>query len=186
MSSVALPSDVPVRRAALALVAGAVVAVIALVGWQTVQRAQVAGERDATAAYADALEPLANDAGRIVELGLKDTLTQVANAGAADPTLARSARSFQRQLTSVRSQIAALDEPDGPRVDGFVAAMDHYVRAAQALERAALASPSSRGAIVSEVTQAGRAGDEQWDSASAALQAHLRDVGLQPVGWLPS
>lgn len=163
---------------------------MAVVGVQAAIRARAADRRTEqradTVAYFTALEPLAEDAGRIVELGLKDTLNELDAMPQADPLLARSARSFHRQLGNVRAEIAALDAPEGADVSGFTRAVDGYMGVAAALERAANEDAAARGPFIDQVTNGGRAADELWDTAAADLQAHAREVGVQPVAWLPA
>lgn len=173
------------RRSFLALLVGAVLAVGGVASWQSMQRSSVAEQRRTTETYVDALQPLAVDAGRVVELGIKDALQQVGAGEASDPALARSARSYARQLTGVRAEIVALDEPAGLDDSGFVEAIDSYVAAARSLEAAALASGAQRSALIDDVTEQGRAADDDWDRAAGAVQDHLGEVGLPKADWLP-
>ena len=173
------------RRSILVAVAGAVLAAAAVTGWQAVARSRIATARATTAAYVEALEPLAREAGRIVELGLKDGLQQVSAAAAVDPTLTRSARSYQRQLATVRDNISALETPTGLDDSGFVAAVNGYIAAAGALERAAQVPAAQRAPLVDDVTAQGRAADDLWDAAAKRVQTHLAGVGLETVPWLP-
>jgi hypothetical protein len=185
MSSVAVRSPADVRRLVVALLAGAVLSIVAVVGWQLAGAWRAADDRAATATYADALQPLASDAGRVVELGLKEGLQQVASTKGPDPALARSARSYRRQLTGVADRLAALDTPGTLDDGGFAAAILGYAEAAAMLERAALVPASRRQPLLDEITWTGRAADEQWDAAAQSVQDHLRQVGLPPAAWLP-
>lgn len=179
---------VPVGRLLAVAAAGAVgafalvFAVIALA-----RPPDPAAQLDATQAYLDEFKPLAEEAGFVVERGLKAGVVDIGNSEFDDETLRGMPRSWGGMLRDIRERMAALDPPEPLREahGEFLAAMDGYVEVTVLLRIAAAEPPERRLEAAQRAGDHGAATDQVWNAGAFAVQDHLRSLGAEPVAWLP-
>lgn len=180
-----------VLGAAVGVVTAAVVLGLLVVGgvlWN--DDAPVAIGPAATAdfeSYLAEVEPIAKDAGRVVQLGLKKGITDIGESKYDDRVLTGMADGWAGEFETLRADLAAVTPPqsmEDAHAD-LVAAFDGYLAVAATLGEAARAPSVERPALADRAAQRGEAADDTWDRGAAALQARANDLDLPAIPWLP-
>ncbi|HEX9765125.1 MAG TPA: hypothetical protein VGA36_00075 [Nitriliruptorales bacterium] len=141
----------------------------------------------ATAAvYLDAFKPLAEDAGFVVENGLKLGLADIGQRRYDDETLQEMPVAWGNLLAETRQALAALTPPAAldEAHQRFLEAMDSYTEVAAMLAEAAHL-PGDRDEAIARAAAHGAASDQIWNAGAVIVQDHLRALGGEPVYWLP-
>lgn len=169
--------------AALFLVAGVVATVAS--DEQAARPEQV--QRREAVDYLTAVEPLARDAGRVIQLGMKPGVEELRQERRSAGALARAAASWERETLDVRDRWRDVDPP--PELvaahETFLRALEGYAATAATLGAAAQAPRSERSQLLDEAVAGGERSDDVWDEAAAQVQGHLRALGEPTVTWLP-
>lgn len=181
------------RARALGAVAGVVAAVVALgllVAGGALWNDGAATGAAATAdfeSYLAEVEPIAKDAGRVVQLGLKAGITDIGESKYDDRVLIGMADGWAGELETLREQLTAVTPPRSlaDAHGRFVQAFDGYLAVAATLGEAARAPSAERPALVDQAAQRGEAADDTFDRGAAALQARANDLDLPTISWLP-
>lgn len=137
--------------------------------------------------YLEAVKPLAQEGGRVVQQGMKPAVTQLQDPDGDHAQQARVAPSWVETMRDLRhrwGEVGAPDELAGANAQ-FLEAWDLYIRAAEALGDAAV-DETRREALVREAVTFGERGDEAWNEAAAIAQSLLVAAGEDPMTWLPS
>lgn len=136
--------------------------------------------------YLEAVKPLAQEGGRVVQHGMKPAVTQLQKPDGEHEEQARLAPSWVQTMTDLRERWAEVTAP-GELAEahaGFLAAWDLYRQAAEAL-RDASADEARRDELVDEAIAFGERGDDAWNEAAAIAQDLLVAAGEHPLAWLP-
>lgn len=141
----------------------------------------------AVRAYLAELKPLTEEAGFVVERGLKAGVVDIAESNYDDETLRQMPAGWGEELTDVRERLGAVQPPRALReAHGyFLDALDGYVTVSRRLSEAAAAQPSERPEIAERAGDLGARTDQIWNAGAVIVQDHLRAHGAQPVYWLP-
>jgi hypothetical protein len=127
----------------------------------------------AVEAYARDVQPLLEEGGKVVELGIKPALADYASGKETEAELALESRSWISALRGVERRIRALTVP--PEVADahttYLRALERYVVVARRLQRASADPDSDRRQVVAEVTRLGEAADRTYDEAAALVDA---------------
>jgi hypothetical protein len=170
----------PARRPRAGTVAGLLLgAVLALLvaprvgggsGGDVTVRRSVDTELD-LAAYAAALEPLAEQGGQIVVDGMRPGVADIAQGAYPDGVLIRMASGWLASMREVRGAVTELSV--GPEIAAVAARIERafaaYVSTAETLLRAARAHGEERDLLVDVAAARGRAADRLYDEATAEL-----------------
>ena len=153
-------------------------------------------DRAQLSAYEHAVVPLVTEGGKTVELGIKVGIGDLENAESAasgdhpiaPEVVAGQAASWTADLNGLADRVQAISPPpsmvDAHRM--FVAALRGYAQSASIVAEAAAASdPAARAQLLDAAREAGRSADQQFDAASALLQAERHRLGLAPSPDFP-
>jgi hypothetical protein len=175
------------RRTPIAVAAAVLAGSIVLVGLGlrggTESPATRDEQRAALAAYLDRIEPLGKTGGRVVQLGLKSGLDDLAHQRAAAATLRRRAAGWIRELENVRDAFAAAaaDAPtfvaDAARL--YRQALGQYVETARTFVTATLATGPARDHLITRTASLGEAADGVYDRARAMVDRERTRLGLE-------
>lgn len=151
-----------------------------------VEAPDAATDLAAATTYLDALEPLAEDAGFVVENGLKLGITDIGQRRYDDETLREMPVAWGRMLGETREGVAALTPPDAlaEAHQRFLEAMDSYGEVATLLAEAARL-PGDRDEAIARAAAQGELSDQVWNAGAVIVQDHLRSLGAETVYWLP-
>ncbi len=151
-----------------------------------VETPDAAADLAAAAAYLDEFKPLAEDAGFVVENGLKLGITDIGQRRYDDETLREMPVTWGRMLAETREDVAALTPPDAlvEAHDRFLEAIDSYREVATLLTEAARL-PGDRDEAVARAAAQGELSDQIWNDGAVIVQDHLRSLGAETVYWLP-
>lgn len=143
-------------------------------------------ELAAAHAYLDAVRPIADHAGFVVQQGMKPALTELHDPDGDHERIAAGAPGYLGAMTQARKDWAALTPPVALRDAHalFLEAFDRYVEAAERLVEAAN-DDDRRLELIAEVADLGTRADGIYNRAAALVQAHLVAGGADPVTWLP-
>ncbi len=180
------------RSLRLGVVAGALVCTAALAGAAVLAGQGGSGstprvdpaQRSALVAWEDAVHPLVQSAGQVVALGPRTGIADIAEGKEPDAQLQQMAAGWERRLTVLQRQVAALSPPEflEPAAATLNDAMAGYVTAASELSAAATAHGARRTSLIAAASAAGKNADHLYDQATAAI-AHWRSrLGL-PTDW---
>lgn len=138
--------------------------------------------------YLAELEPIAKDAGRVVQLGLKAGITDIGRSRYGDDVLIGMAEGWAVELGTLREELAAVTPPEGLAEAHlvFVAAFDGYLETADTLAAAAHGPEADRGELARQAAAQGRAADDLWDEGAALVQAGATRSGEPSIPWLPT
>ena len=131
--------------------------------------ASAANEAEAVAAFLETIEPLLQEGGQVVAIGLKPGVTDVSDERYPQDVLVTMATGWMASLERIRGEIAATDPPralaDAHRL--YVGALDGYVNTAAAVTAAASATDAERRAQLTELAAVlGVAADDLYDRAT--------------------
>lgn len=145
-----------------------------------------AADLAAATRYLDAFKPLAEDAGFVVENGLKLGLADIGQRRYDDETLQEMPVAWGRMLAETREALAALTPPDalGEAHERFLEAMDSYAEVAAMLAEAAHL-PGDRDEAIVRAAAHGERSDQVWNRGAVIVQDHLRSLDAETVYWLP-
>jgi hypothetical protein len=125
--------------------------------------------------------------GRVVEQGMKPAVQAVAEGDPSSVVL--QAVTWVDELDAARAELTALTPPDGPGLGhitaGLAGALASYAEAARTIGAAAIATGEPRSRLLAQAVAAARAADDEYDRASALLQAARRRAGLPPSTRFP-
>jgi hypothetical protein len=134
--------------------------------------------------WENAVHPLVLSSGEVVARGPRTGVADLAGRKVGDARMRTLASGWVRQLSELRTQLAAVATPVAlrPAHDLLDTAMAGYVTASQDLLDAASATGARRAGLLTAAAAAGKAADRQYDQAAAAI-AHLRAALNLPTDW---
>jgi hypothetical protein len=170
-------------------VAGLAFGVLAgvIAGVTLVDRRSDAATRRRMREFLAAVEPLAHDGGRVVQLGLKPSIATLQHSTRPEPELVRDAAGWDSELREIGRKWRAAPVP-GPLREAnakFLAALDGYAATAIRLRDAANAGADQREALVRAAINSGEAADGTWDDAASLAAPRLRAAGVSVPSWFP-
>jgi hypothetical protein len=174
------PRPTVLMSGALVVVAAAFVALVAA---SALPHSSHEVTREGLLAYQRALAGPLQHGGEVVQLGLKVGIGDLGSEHRTAPAvIAEQARAWQRDLSDVRRQLAAVKPPASLRAEHaeLVRALDGYVGAARAIEEAAGADGATRDQLLDRAAAMGREADAAFDRAGANVQHARARLGLDP------
>ena len=135
---------------------------------------------DALVAYADAIYPGAELAGRAIVNGVRPDIAEFTAGRISVEVWTLDMQARQREFADARAYFddAVAPETLGDAPEWFRRAFDHYDRAVELFLRAGAADGTARAALVDDAASIGDAGDRAFDRATARIQAARRALGL--------
>jgi len=178
---------VTARRGALSLALAVIVALLVALMWPG-HHATPRATRAQITAFERVVDPLASQAGQIVQEGMKPAITDLGHDHVTPPAfIAHEADGWLATLRDVRGGIAKVSTPRAlvAARTPILASLDLYKEAATTFKAAALAPAAGRDAIIQRgVDQATRA-DHIFDQGAIVIQRARRAVGLGPSAYFP-
>jgi hypothetical protein len=142
---------------------------------------------EAALAYLEAVKPLAQEGGQVVQDGMKRGVVELQKDDGDHEAQAQLAPSWVSRMADLREQWADVAAP--PELAGaharFLEAWDLYRQAAEALVEAST-DTERRSEMVDRAIDLGERGDDAWDAAAAVAQNFLVKAGEHPLAWLPT
>lgn len=137
-------------------------------------------------AYLDAVQPIAQEAGRVVQEGMKPAIAELLDPDGDHEQQAQGARGWLAAMDTAREDWAAVTPPQALRDAHmlFLDALDTYAEAADRLAMAG-ADDDRRTTMTEEAIDLGTRGDDLYDRAAWIVQDHLVAGGEDPLTWLP-
>jgi hypothetical protein len=151
-------------------------------------RATLVGPAELAAAHAylDVIRPVATEAGRIVQDGMKPAITTLQDPDGDHASLVGRASTWIGAFASTQQAWSQTTPP--PALHDahvlFLTALAEYAEVADRLARATT-DDARRSALVDEAIELGTAADDVYDQAAQIVQAHLMAGGEDPAVWLP-
>lgn len=138
------------------------------------------GQRQRVLAYEASVQPLLEDAGRVVALGLRPGVTDISEGAFADDVLVTMARGWVAQLVEVRRALAEIPVPAEIRREAALLrrSLDQYVAAGEKLLAGAKTRGDQRAVLVDEAAVLGERADATYDRARSEIDAVRRRFGL--------
>ena len=139
--------------------------------------------RDELAAYEEAVVPIVKDGGKVVQLGMKPAMDDLAHLHIVPPKVIGSeGDGWVLSLEQVRARLSRVPTPPTLRevTDYFLIALDRYTAAAREFANAARAAGSARATSLKRGVTLATSADHTYDRGSALLQAARHSVGLAP------
>jgi len=178
---------VTAKRGALSLTLAVVIAAFVASSWPGAHPAPRA-TRAQIAAFERVVDPLAAQAGQVVQEGMKPAVTDLDHDHVTPPAfIAHEADGWLATLHQVRTDMAKTPAPRAlvAARTPILASLDLYIQAAETFKAAALAPAGSRAAIVQRgIAQATRA-DQVFDQGAIVVQRARRAAGLGPSAYFP-
>lgn len=173
------------RPAVMAIVA-LTAAVLAFALVSSLRGPSVAAQQAALQSYLRDLEPIAVDAGRVLELNVKPALDEL-EARQPAPGLARRAQDWRRQLDGIGDRLAALQPPGEVTAanDLFREAIAGYSAIANDVAVAANQQRAQRASVAAAARKRGADTDEVWDAGARLIQERRAALSMPKVAWLP-
>lgn len=138
-------------------------------------------------AYQQAIASPLREGGATVQLQIKPRLTDLDKGTVAPDVVVVESASWVRQLTRVRTAVAAAAAP--PQLAGasrlFDEALVGYIRAATLFGKAAAAPPADRPELLRRGIEVATAADKTYDEASRILQRLRRQLGMGRTSEFP-
>lgn len=136
--------------------------------------------------YLDEVQPIAREAGRVVQEGMKPAITELSDPEGDHQQQAQGAPGWRAAMETAREDWGATTPPPALRAahELFLDALETYTEAAERLGEAAT-DDDRRATLVEEAIELGTRGDDLYDRAAGIVQAHLVAGGEDPVTWLP-
>jgi len=141
-----------------------------------------AAQRAQLLVFFEALDPITKDGGRVVQEGLKRSVTDLHQSKLPDAELLATAEADQAEMERVRDQLAALKAPSFLRATKtlYDHALRDYVVTARVLVAAARATGDERAALVRLAIDMGEETDDFYEQAEDALARARARLGLPP------
>lgn len=176
--------SVTIMIGAAAVVFGALVAasVVAERGSGSKAAAPDRGRADELLAYADAIYPGAEMAGRTIVNGIRADIADFEAGRISVDVWNVDMQTRQRELAAAQAFFddAAAPESVGDASLWFTRAFRQYQRAVVLLLRAGAAEAAQRTELIDRAASIGDAGDRAFDRGTARIQAARRALGLGP------
>lgn len=133
-------------------------------------------------AYADAIYPGAEMAGRSIVKGIRPDIADFEAGRISVDVWNADMQTRQFELAAARAIFDAADAPAsvGDAAQWFTRAFDDYQRAVELLLRAGSATGAQRTELIDQAASIGDAGDGAFDRGTARIQAARRARGLGP------
>lgn len=139
-------------------------------------------------AYQGLITPHLTEGGKIVQLGMKPAMTDLATPGGIPAaTIAGEADAWVAALTGVRQRVAAVIPPEQLREAHrlFDEALGRYLEAARLFGQAARAPAAEQRAAIDRGIAVAEIADDVYDAASRILQRLRRELGLGVTADFP-
>jgi len=144
-------------------------------------------DRHAVQSYYQAIHPLAQEGGRIVQQEMKPSLRELVRSTITPAKFRERAAAWERAFRNIREKFASA--PRVKRLDKAAALYDQsfadYLRAISAFSNASrVATKKARDKAISRAARIAQAADKQYDRARAELKHVMLEVGMTPPGDL--
>ena len=176
-----------VRRGAVSLALAVVIALLLALLWPGSHAAPRATRAQITA-FERGMDPLAVQAGQIVQEGMKPAVTDLDHDHVTPPAfIAHEADGWLSTLRDVRGRMSKVPTPRAlvAARTPILASLDLYIEAATTFKAAALAPAASRAALVQRGIQQATRADHVFDQGAIVIQRARRAVGLGPSAYFP-
>ncbi len=140
-------------------------------------------DRQAISRYADAIQPLAVDGGRIVQQEIKPRITDLRGGTVSPQQFGSEAQNWLRQFQRIRREFAAAPRPKQLQRTTrlYDEAFDAYIRSIEAfIAAAALPTAAERDAALAAGAGIAEQADKTYDRARAELAEQMTTAGLDP------
>lgn len=148
------------------------------------QAASITVRRAELAAWESAVHPLILSAGQVVALGPRQGVQQLQGDEFSAATNHHMAEGWVASLTRLRAQVAAVHAPSfvSDAQSLLERSLAGYLAASQDLSAASTSTGQQRRSLLDSANAEGRAADQLYDRATAAIAARRASLGL-PDDW---
>jgi hypothetical protein len=178
---------VTARRGALSLALAVAIVLPVMLLWPGSHAAPHA-TRAQIIAFERGLDPLASQAGQIVQEGMKPAVNDLNHDHVTPPAfIAQEADGWLATLQDVRRSMAKLSTPRAlvAARTPILASLDLYIQAATTFRAAARAPSAGRDALIQRGIQQATRADHVFDQGAVVIQRARRAVGLGPSAYFP-
>jgi hypothetical protein len=175
------------RRGALSLALAVVIALLVAWLWPG-DHATPRATRAQILAFERVVDPLASQAGQVVQEGMKPAVTDLDHDHITSPGfIALEANGWLATLQDVRRNISKVSTPRTlvAARSPILASLGLYIQAAATFKAAALAPAAGRDAVIQRGIQQATQADHVFDQGAIVIQRARRAVGLGPSAYFP-
>lgn len=146
-----------------------------------------AAERRTLVEYEEAIEPILEDGGRVVALGMRPGVADIDEANYDDETLRGMATGWTNEMRRVRERFLEVEPPGFLKeaAEGLERALDEYIETGEALAGAARASGEDRHRFIERAVALGEHADDVYDAAWEVVAGHRARLGMPPGEHAP-
>lgn len=145
-------------------------------------------DRSALRAYEQAVVPIVQEGGKVVELGMKPAMDDLEHRHVVPPAaIGTEGDAWVRSLQQLRGRLSHVRTPVQLKqaTSQFLVALDGYTAAARAFAEAARSTGTARAQFIRRGIALAESADHTYDRGSAVLQRARRSLGLPPSPNFP-